>query len=109
MNNESPNSNTRFESLKSSLVISRIVYRKASAIEGGIMLLAIVLAIKGAFWIADWGDAVFGLLLIGLYLHTLTIQKLLVGIWGKDILTVDQHVATVMLRKMQGNLIQRGW
>lgn len=109
MNNENPKEDTRFESLKGSLLISRIIYKKTGAIEGGIMLLAIVLAVKGAFWVADWGDAVFALLLIGLYLHALAMQKFLVGIWGKNILTADKHVAVVMLRKMQDNLIQRGW
>lgn len=103
------NSDARFESLKGALVISRIVYKKADAIKGGIILLSLILAVKGALWIADLGDAVFALILIGLYIHARSIQNFLVGIWGKNLLTVDQHVAFVMLRKAQANLEQREW
>lgn len=102
-------SDARFESLKGALVISRIVYKKANAIEGGILLIGLILAAKGALWIADWWDVVFALLLLGLYVHSRSIQGFLVGIWGKNILTTDKHVAFVMLRKAQANLKQRGW
>lgn len=98
-----------FDSLKGSLLISRIVYAKMSAITGGTVLIFIALIAKALFSILDWGDIAVALFNLGICVHAFRTQTILVNIWGRQLLTVGQIEAFDLLHQAQANLKQRGW
>lgn len=105
-----------FDSLKGSLLISRIVYAKMSAITGGVTLIGITLFAKVLFrvfaWgdMFDWGDLVVLVVTIGIHIHARHIIKVLVNIWGWQLLTVDQAEAFDLLHHhARVNLKQKEW